>query len=401
MSYQGKHRSMRRSASTTFRQSPDRSLVVPSLSDSSLAILSDAFYNESRDAAAEPHLPHLPGLTELSGLRRSCSSMALDNQSTTSSRWPVDGRLTSRTLGATSSVYPGTGREVHANTTTNYTYSASGHLLSAPIINAASSRTSESVPKAYSHYSRFDVMGATARETAARLRLARVQRQLQKKALVTAVSGVKERKARAGSEVRRDLDERVGRDVTQRIAQMEPATDDEVEALSVMFNKRLIAQMDLPKSTSEVPSGSWYRLFRRIDLDDSGRISFAELEQMARGELGLGQRLLPDRRLKALWKALDEDASGFISAGEFGRFMRHGYNVGPALRSRRANEERHQSRKARERQRFAEHERNRLRAKVEHAALSAARLEEECERLEAALEKPWVGPAEKRAFAGF
>ena len=33
---------------------------------------------------------------------------------------------------------------------------------------------------------------------------------------------------------------------------------------------------------------------------------------------------MAEARLRSLWKALDDDASGWISAGEFGRFMRKG-----------------------------------------------------------------------------
>ena len=45
---------------------------------------------------------------------------------------------------------------------------------------------------------------------------------------------------------------------------------------------------------------------------------------MVREELALSLKELPERKLMALWLALDEDNSGLITAGEFGAFMRLG-----------------------------------------------------------------------------
>ena len=39
---------------------------------------------------------------------------------------------------------------------------------------------------------------------------------------------------------------------------------------------------------------------------------------------GLSAEELPDTRLRSLWKALDQDGSGYVTAGEFGQFMRLG-----------------------------------------------------------------------------
>ena len=40
--------------------------------------------------------------------------------------------------------------------------------------------------------------------------------------------------------------------------------------------------------------------------------------------LRLPDASLPERQLQEAWRALDDDNSGFITAGEFGRFMRLG-----------------------------------------------------------------------------
>ena len=69
---------------------------------------------------------------------------------------------------------------------------------------------------------------------------------------------------------------------------------------------------------------SWYKLFRHIDDDGSGRVSYAELVDLLRNELNVSKKELPPDAFKRLWRTMDEDASGFITAGEFGHFMRKG-----------------------------------------------------------------------------
>ena len=54
---------------------------------------------------------------------------------------------------------------------------------------------------------------------------------------------------------------------------------------------------------------SWFRLFKRMDDDGSGRVSYAELEELVRHELQLPPSQLPEPALKAVWVALDEDVS--------------------------------------------------------------------------------------------
>ena len=66
------------------------------------------------------------------------------------------------------------------------------------------------------------------------------------------------------------------------------------------------------------------------------RISYEELKGMLREELKLKKKDLSDDELKALWKALDADLGGFVSADEFGRFMRLGEpDKGPSWKERR------------------------------------------------------------------
>merc|ERR1719469_750923 len=69
---------------------------------------------------------------------------------------------------------------------------------------------------------------------------------------------------------------------------------------------------------------SWFKLFKHMDDDGSGKVAYLEFEGLVREELLLTTKELPEPALKAVWAALDDDNSGSISVGEFGAFMRKG-----------------------------------------------------------------------------
>ena len=83
-----------------------------------------------------------------------------------------------------------------------------------------------------------------------------------------------------------------------------------------------------------------------MDDDGSGLISYKEFAGMVREELLLGPKVsynpnpnpnpspnpnpnpnqeLPEKTLKKVWLALDNDGSGRLKVGEFGQFMQLGY----------------------------------------------------------------------------
>ena len=108
------------------------------------------------------------------------------------------------------------------------------------------------------------------------------------------------------------------RDILASMAGEPPATAEEVADLSARLNAKLLELYEDPDRRQ------WFNLFRHMDDDGSGQISYVELAGMVREELHLPPSELPDMRLAQLWKALDTDASGYLGAGEFGRFMRRG-----------------------------------------------------------------------------
>eukprot|EP00964_Phaeocystis_antarctica_P091858 scaffold58971_cov45-Phaeocystis_antarctica.AAC.1 len=84
--------------------------------------------------------------------------------------------------------------------------------------------------------------------------------------------------------------------------------------MSLEFNRRM----------HKLLVGSWYKLFKQMDDDGSGKITFDELLDMVRTELEFSPKDISDTALKRVWAALDNDRSGYLTSGEFGAFMRKG-----------------------------------------------------------------------------
>jgi len=71
--------------------------------------------------------------------------------------------------------------------------------------------------------------------------------------------------------------------------------------------------------------GNWFRIFRLIDKKDSGEIGFDELKAFCYRsfpDLQISEKILPEAKLKSMWKKLDEDHSGMTDKTEFMVFMR-------------------------------------------------------------------------------
>ena len=121
---------------------------------------------------------------------------------------------------------------------------------------------------------------------------------------------------REGAAARKEMDAHVGRDMNEKFAGIDAASDDEATALSVIINGCL---NDQPEHMRD-----WFKMFSAIDADGSGRISFLELQSMVRLKLKVGKKKISDTELAALWLNLDQDRSGFLDANDFGDFMRKG-----------------------------------------------------------------------------
>ena len=104
--------------------------------------------------------------------------------------------------------------------------------------------------------------------------------------------------------------------------QIAPADEAMIAALATMCNAKVVVLHD--RQEKESAATTWFGLFKRVDADGSGLITFTEWSKLVRGELGLGENEMGTRDLKAVWAALDTDSSGFISAAEWAAFMRKG-----------------------------------------------------------------------------
>lgn len=129
---------------------------------------------------------------------------------------------------------------------------------------------------------------------------------------------VLERNRRAGEALRAFKDRLFHRDLAHEMRDEPRAGAEEVREMSAALN----AAQRMVVPPWETPS--WFKLFRVVDSDGSGLISYAEFVDMTRDILQLNEREMPEPRLKALWLTLDADCSGYLTSGEFGAFMKLG-----------------------------------------------------------------------------
>jgi len=91
--------------------------------------------------------------------------------------------------------------------------------------------------------------------------------------------------------------------------------EDEVKEIAANFNLKL--DKIIPKGSAQ----SWWALYKDIDEDQSGLITFEEFASATRERLGIKPTQLSDNKLMALWCVLDADNSGYLESGEFHTFM--------------------------------------------------------------------------------
>jgi len=144
------------------------------------------------------------------------------------------------------------------------------------------------------------------------------------------------------NELRKERDARLSRHLSRAPkgtitgAVPKVASHQEQVVIAEMLNRRMIELFIDPAERN------WYKFFVHMDDDCSGKVNYEELVDMIRNELRVGTSQLSEPALEAIWRALDEDNSGLISAGEFGHFMRlgehvHGHQVPWKERSHKAN----------------------------------------------------------------
>ena len=91
-----------------------------------------------------------------------------------------------------------------------------------------------------------------------------------------------------------------------------PADDAAVRHLSMLLHEAMAEMEPDPNKRT------WYTLFKHMDDDGSGKITFHEFEDMVRNEVRLTRHELDEDSLRSVWRALDCDGSGYVTVGEFG-----------------------------------------------------------------------------------
>jgi Ca2+-binding EF-hand superfamily protein len=81
---------------------------------------------------------------------------------------------------------------------------------------------------------------------------------------------------------------------------------------------------DLRHNEGREHSVSWFNLFKELDEDGDGNVTFDELTDVVRRKLNKGSKHMSESALKALWCALDVDDSNSIQKDEMAAFLKRG-----------------------------------------------------------------------------
>ncbi len=150
-----------------------------------------------------------------------------------------------------------------------------------------------------------ELYATRARESELKGRLVHLTRMLEKQySGDSARRLVKARNMREGEAARAEKDRMFHRDVARSVEDEPRASEEELVDISILLNE---AQRSIVPHW-ETPS--WFKLFRHVDSDGSGLISYDEFAHMARVDLKLSEEQLSETKMKAVWLALDEDGSG-------------------------------------------------------------------------------------------
>jgi hypothetical protein len=148
---------------------------------------------------------------------------------------------------------------------------------------------------------------AVDEEQAMRRHLMKLQRQLRRARVHAAERQRFQQRAEKGLQLRNDMQMRRGLDVSLRLKQVQSASDVEARELSKLLNLKISMLQEADHFADPMSGGRWYRMFKHIDADGSGQISFAEFRQFIRGPvsaaipgLGLGPKVLLGTLLSAI-----------------------------------------------------------------------------------------------------
>ena len=145
-----------------------------------------------------------------------------------------------------------------------------------------------------------------------------------------------ESKQRDAQEVRRAMDEAVGKDAIRDVYKVKAAEEDVVQEMAAALNKQLLEDFQLEPSQR---SRGWIRLWRETDVHGVGRVTYEAFIRMLRSRLhSILRRKTRTKKdevtqmLKALWRTLDDDGygelKGYLELSQFLAFCKLGVPQG-------------------------------------------------------------------------
>ncbi|KAL1524573.1 hypothetical protein AB1Y20_019463 [Prymnesium parvum] len=154
-------------------------------------------------------------------------------------------------------------------------------------------------------------------EQEARARVVRLRKDLQREGERKAAEARAARAAEGARAVRAYARRRVDGEEAVQLREARCAGEEEVRRMAVLFNRKL-------EAAEKLHGGSWYSLFKQLDDEGVGRVTYREFVVMVRNKLRISAARAPREQLQALWRSLDVESTGFVKPGEFGAFMRKG-----------------------------------------------------------------------------
>ena len=229
--------------------------------------------------------------------------------------------------------------------------------------------------------SRRAVLDSLDVEHTAKQRVVRLRRDLARSRSQAALSELRERNRAAAKAKQAEIEYLRGAHLKGMVSGVKAASPAEVTALA----RTMVEHME--KTEVDPSNRGWYVLFKRMDMNGDGLITYAELMECIRDSMHLDEYELPEVKVQAVWNSIDLDGNGWIDCAEFGRFFRQGEAAhAPVAKERRRKKMLDESRLQ-----TAEEERLAAQAgdiEAERAIAEARRLEREARELERSLSAP-------------
>ena len=149
---------------------------------------------------------------------------------------------------------------------------------------------------------------AISQERTAKARLVQLRREISAERVALAQMSLEEEKMALADEVRWERAQMFNHGMREALADAPRATEAEVVRLAEAFMAAIckepipIDRRTAAKGCMTLPeTPSWFKLFKEVDDDHSGLITYDELELVTRKQMRIAKKEVSDGVLKALW----------------------------------------------------------------------------------------------------